>query len=301
MAGELILSFVSQPEQRAWCTMTRRKVQLRRERVRLQNQVECLLEEARSKLSSVISDRLGVSGRRMLRALAQGCSDAAELAARGHPRLRASRKQLTAAPRGQPSEVEQHLLGLYLDHIELIDRQREPLDRKIAQALAKQEDVVVRLAEVPGLRADSAQQVIAAVGVQAATFPTAGELASWVGVCPGQDESAGENHRGRSPKGNCYLRRLWNQAPQAAMKTKGSFLEALLRRLLPRLGYNKAVAHRLCKLIWKILHQGVRYTEYGQRVNPKAQQHRVQRMIRNQRSLGYKVKLPADALTPVQA
>ena len=300
VAGELILSFVPQPEQRGWRTMTRMKVQLRRDRVRLQNQVECLLEEMRIKLSSVISDLLGISGRRILRALAAGCSNAAQLAALGHPRLSASRERLEAALRGQPSQVQQHLLGLYLDHIELIDRQLEQLDGKIAAALAKQQDAVVRLAEVPGLGADSAQQVIAEVGPQAETFPTAGELASWVGVCPGENESAGENHSGRSPKGNCYLRRILNQAAQAAVKTKGSVFEALFRRLLPRLGFNKAiwaVAHRLCRLIWKILHQGVRYIEYGESVNPKALKHRVQRMVRKLRSLGYRVESP-EAIAP---
>ena len=183
--------------------------------------------------------------------------------------------------------MQQHLLGLYLDHIELIDRQLEQLDEKIAQALAEDEDAVVRLAEVPGFGADSAQQVIAEVGAQAATFPTAGELASWTGACPGEHESAEQNHSGRSPKGNAYLRRILNQAAQAAVKTKGSFFEAQFRRLVPRLGYNKAiwaVAHRVCRLVWKIPHQGVRYIEYGERVNPKAQQRRVRIMIRKLRS-----------------
>ena len=217
VAGELILSFVPEAEQRGWRTMTRLKVQLRRDRVRLQNQVECRLEEARIKLSSVISGLLGVSG----------CAFCGPW-----PRAAATRPSwppwaisgCAPARRGQPSEVQQHLLGLYLDHSELIDRPLEQLDEKIAQALAKQEDAVVRLAEVPGLGADSAQQVIAEVGVPVATFPTAGELASWVGVCPGQDESAAENHSGRPPKGNCYLRRLLNQAARAAVKAKRSFL-----------------------------------------------------------------------------
>ena len=250
-------------------------------------------------LSSVISDLLGFSGRRILGDLAQGTTDASELAWLGHDRLQATHEQLSEALRETPTAVQQHLLGMYLDHIELIDGQLEDLDRKIAAALSEHQDAVVRLAEVPGLGPDSAQQVIAEMGVQAATFDSAAELASWVGVCPGEDESTGDNHSGRSPKGNYYLRRILNQAAQAAVKTKGSFFEVLFRRLVPRLGYNKAiwaVAHRVCRLIWKILHQGVRYIEYGERVSPKVEQRRARKMIRKLRDLRYKVELSADTL-----
>ena len=96
---------------------------------------------------------------------------------------------------------------------------------------------MIRLAEVPGLGVDSAQQVIAEVGVKAGTFPSAAEFTSWVGTCPGKDESAEENHSTRSAKGNKYLRRVLNQAAHAAVKKNGSHFQAVFRRLLPRLGY----------------------------------------------------------------
>ena len=300
VAGELIPSFVPGPTQREWRMMTRMKVQLLRDRNRLQNQVESLLEQSRIKLATVVSDLLGLSGRRMLRALADGVSDAAQLAQLAHARLEASRQQLEAALRGEISELGRRLLGMYLDHIQLIDEQLEELDQRIAAALSAQQDAVERLAEVPGLGPDSALAIIAEVGPQAATFDSAGELASWVGVCPGQHESAGKNHSRRCAKGNPYLRRLLNQAAHAAVKTKGSFYEALFRRLLPRLGYKPAiwaVAHRLCRLIWKILHQRVRYIEYGEPGCPKTQRRRLQRMARRLRRLGWTVTPPAE-LTP---
>ncbi len=193
---------------------------------------------------------------------------------------------------------------MYLDHIELIDVQLGTVDQKIASALGVHQDAVVRLAEVPGLGADSAQQVIAEVGPEAATFDSAGELASWVGACPGQNESAEENHSGRCAQGNRYLRRVLNQAAHAAVRKKGSFFEGLFRRRLPRLGYQKAiwaVAHRLCRLIWKILHHGVHDIEYGDQGSPKAQRRRAQRMVRQLRRLGYQVKLPAELAVPAPA
>ena len=114
--------------------------------------------------------------------------------------------------------------------------------------------------------------MIAEVGVQASTFPSAAELTSWVGTCPGKDESAEENHSSRSAKGNKYLRRGLNQAAHAAVKKKGSHFQAVFRRLLPRLGYKSAIwaiAHRLCRVVWKILHEGVRYIEQGSESDPR--------------------------------
>jgi transposase len=153
---------------------------------------------------------------------------------------------------------------------------------------------VQRLAEVPGLGVDSAQQIIAEVGATAATFPSEGNLSSWVGVCPGDDESAGVNYSHRSPKGNRHMRRILNQAANAAVKHKGSIFAILYRRYVPRLGHNQAIgviAHRLCRLIWKILHRGVRYEERGPAVSQRSKRERTARMIRQLRSLGYRIEL----------
>jgi len=123
----------------------------------------------------------------------------------------------------------------------------------------------------------TAQQIIAEVGAQAATFASAKNLVSWVGACPGEEESAGVNRSKRSPKGNRQMRRILNQAANAAVKHKGSIFEIVYRRLLLRLGHNKtigAIAHRLCQLIWIILHNGARYEERGPTVGEKAKRAR---------------------------
>lgn len=294
IADELILSFVPNSEQRSWRTMTRMKSQLIRDRVRLRNQIESLLEEMRLKLSSVVSDLLGISGRRILAALAAGETDPAKLAALGDERLRVSQAELMDALTGGSDKMHQSLLGLYLERLNLLDRQIADLERMTAEALKPHEGAVARLAEVPGLQADSAQRIIAEIGPAAEAFATAGNLASWVGVCPGEEESAEQNHNPRSPKGNKQMRQILTQVAQAAVRTNGSHLQAEFRRKLPRLGYAKAIwamAHKICRVVWKILHKGVRYIEYGEYPNPQARKRRVQRMLQSLRKLGFEVNV----------
>ena len=136
--------------------------------------------------------------------------------------------------------------------------------------------------------------MIAEVGPAAATFPSPEQLSSWVGACPGREESAEISKNNRSPKGNRMMRRVLNQVAHAAVKTKGSVFQALYRRLVIRLGHNKAIwaiAHRLCRLTWKILHQGVRYDKLGTRSNSRTIKARANKLIRELRSLGYQVQL----------
>ena len=301
LSQELTLSFVPEVEQRLWRTLTRTRYQRTRDKVRLQNQLEALLEEAHIKLSSLVSDLLGLSARRMLHALADGETDPTKLAALAHQRLRATPAQLQDAL-GASTElnpVYRRLLKMALADLEFIEQQIGQLDQEIAGLLGEHQDAVQRLAEVPGLGVESAQQIIAEVGAKAETFAAAKNLVSWVGACPGEEETAGVNRSKRSPKGNRHMRRILNQCANAAVKRKGSVFEILYRRLVPRLGHNKtigAIANRLCQLIWIILHKGDRYEERGPAVSEKSKRARTQRMIRTLRNLGYRVEpveLPA--------
>jgi transposase len=254
VSQELVLSFVPNTEQRLWRTLTRTRYQRTREKIRLQNQLEALLEEAHIKLSSLVSDLLGASSRRMLNAIADGETDLAALAALAHQRLRATPAQLQDAL-GACKELNPLYRGLVrmtLDGLQFVEQQIGQLDQEIACLLQCHQDAVERLAVVPGLGVDSAQQIIAEVGVNAATFPSAEKLSSWVGACPGKEESAGVNRSRRSPKGNRQMRRILNQAANAAVKRKGSIFELLYRRLVSRLGHNKTIGvitNRLCHLI----------------------------------------------------
>jgi len=304
VARELTLSFVPDAEQRLWRAVTRKKYQLRRDLVRLNNQLESLLEETHIKLSSLVSDLLGVSSRRMLKALADGETDPAALAALAHQRLRATPEQLCDALGActDLKPVYRRLLKMTLEQLQLLEQQIGQLDQELATLLHPHQDAVHRLAEVPGFGVDSAQQIIAEVGPTAATFPSEKCLSSWVGACPGDEESAGVNHSHQSPKGNRHMRRLLNQAANAAVKVKGSIFEVVYRRCVPRLGHNQAIgviAHRQCRLIWLILHNGAIYDERGPAVTMQSKYKRTWRMIRQLRQLGYRIDPPN--LQPSQA
>jgi transposase len=299
VSQELVLSFVPDTEQRLWRTLTRTRYQRTRDKVRLQNQLESLLEEAHIKLSSLVSDLLGVSARRMLAALAEGETDSSALAALADQRLRATASQLQDAlgACAELNPVYRRLLKMTLEGLQFVEQQITQLDQEIASLLHPHQDAVQRLVVVPGLGVDSAQQIIAEVGAKAATFPSAQKLSSWVGACPGEEESAGVNRSRHTPRGNRQMRRVLNQAANAAVKHKGSIFEIVYRRLVPRLGHNKtigAIVHRLCHLIWIILHRGVPYEERGPAVSEKSKQRRTLRMIRKLRMLGYRVEPPAN-------
>jgi transposase len=295
VAQELTLSFVPDGEQRLWRTIMRRKHQLTRNRVQFQNRLECLLEEAHIKLSSLVSDLLGKSARRMLEAVAEGATNPEGIAALADHRLRATAQQLSDALGAcrDLHPVYRQLFKMALEELKLIEEQVDKLDQEMATLLSAHHEVVQRLAEVPGLGVDSAQQIIAELGPAAAAFPSPKQLASWVGVCPGEEESAGVNYSHRSPKGNRQMKGLLNQASNAAVKTKGSIFEFIYRRLVPRLGHAQAIgaiAHRLCRLIWMILHRAIRYEERGPAVNRSKTERRAARMIRELRRLGYRVE-----------
>jgi transposase len=296
VAGELVLSYVPDEEQQGWRCLTRTRFQLVCERGRIQSQIENLLEDAQIKLSSVITDLLGASGRRILEALAQqqGAHDPGKLAELGHPKLRASRAELIEALDGRWLDRHRVLLQMHLRRLQLLDADIEQLRQYTGIAMRSCEQAVARLIEVPGISIEGALQMLAEIGPTAATFPSPGQMASWVGVCPGQHESAGQSYSRRSAKGNWQMRRLLNQAAHAAAHAKGSFFQRLYRRWVVKMGPQKAiwaVAHRLCRLIWKILHQGVRYQEQGQLTShPKYIRQRQKRVQAEFERLGFQVQ-----------
>ena len=262
--------------------------------MRLHNQVESLLEDCRIKLSSVVSDLLGASGLRILWAMARGVSDPAELASLADARLRCSREVLMDALNGTMQSGHRLLLRQALERLEVVEKQMRELEQASAEQMHAHQQALIRLAEIPGLGLESAQQIVAEVGPAAAAFESAARMASWVGVCPGRNESAGHNASSHCAKGNKYLRRVLCQAAQAAVKTKDSPIERLFRRWVVRLGYAKsiwAVAHRLCRIIWKVLHDGVRYAGDSAGVDAKGQRQKARRLVQALKRLGYSVQL----------
>ena len=276
--------------------MTRRKYQFTCNRVQLQNRLESLLEEAHIKVSSLVSDLLGASARRMLQAVASGETDPAAVAALGSRRLRATPDQLCDALGAchdlQP--VYRRLLRMTLEELRC-DRGAHPqLDEELARLLRPHQAAVQRLAAVPGLGVDSAQQMIAEVGPTAATFA--------IGQAPrvmGGRMSRRSGKRGRQSQPSITQGQSSDAPPaQSSGECRGEdqrqYLRVVYRRLVVRLGHAQAIgaiAHRLCRLVWKILHEGVAYEERGPAVTKARAQRRAAKMIRELRSLGYHVGL----------
>ena len=206
--------------------------------------------------------------------------------------MKCGKAVLADALTGSMNEVHRTLLRQYLDRIVLLDGQIEELNKLCAAHMQAHQDAVVRLIAVPGIGAEAAQEIVAEIGPAAAAFPSAAQLASWIGVCPGSNQSADQNHSGHSAKGNRFLRRLLCQAAQAAVKTKASHLQSVFKRLIVRLGYTKAIwaiAHRLCRIVWNILHQGQGFIEHGEAINPKAVRRCIHHHLKALRRLGYNI------------
>ena len=285
-------------EQRTMRNLTRRRTQLTRDRVRIQNQVESLLEETRIKVSSMVSDLFGASGLRMLTALGKGETDPGKLAALADARVQRSQEELADALNGALTDTHRRILKQHLAMLSLVDEQMAELSQLTAQTMHEYGDAITRLAQIPGIRVTAAQQILAETGPRASAFPSAAQFSSWIGVCPGRAESAEQNHSSRCAKGNLYLRRVLCQAAQAAVRTNNSFFQRKFRSLLPRLGYTKAVwaiARHLSVVIWKILHENAAYQERGSATTPQAMKRRIQRLKHDLRAMGY-----SDILIPLQ-
>ena len=305
VAGDLRLSYVPPAEQRGWRLLTHTRAQYVRQVVRLRNQMEGLLEEAGIKLSGVVSDLFGSSGLRILEALAAGEKDPAALAALGDDRLRASKETLEAALSGKVASAHQLLLRQHLEQLRELRRQIQELDVAIGATLQEHGAAIERLCEVPGIAVTAAEQIVAEVGPEAAAFDSPEQMASWIGVCPGRQESAGESSSNRSPKGNRTMRSVLTQIAWAAVRTRESRWREWFSRWVSRLGPQKAiwaVAHRMARLIWKLLHQGVRYQERElSQLRPEVVARRKKRLLRELRKLGYEVALQQSNLNQPEA
>jgi len=293
-SGDLEESFIPGAEQRSWRWLTRTRVQLKRKLGVIRNQVEGILEQGGIKLSAVTSDLFGVSGWAMLEKIAEGKADAEELLKEARGALRKKRAQLKEALAGKLEPVYQLLLKQQMAQVRLLWQQVEEINGALAEAMQPHLPILVRLTKMPGLDLYAAQELLAEIGPAAAAFPSAEQFVSWIGVCPGSQESAGVNYSRRSPKGNRYLRRLLTQIAWAAIHTKETFFAGLFYRLKPRVegkGAAWAVALRVAKVIWLILHNGVEYVEKGAGpLNPRTLRRKFRRLMKEFARIGLDVK-----------
>ena len=295
IANDLTVSWAPPAEQRLWRVLARTRVQFIRDQVQARNRIECILEEGQIKISAWVSDLLGKSGRRILNALVEGHSDPRELAALADYRLRATPEQLQEACEGRLLPAHRMILGLFLNQIDQLEEQIQKIDEQLATEQQAYREALARLCQMPGIDLHAARQIIAEIGPDVAAFASPQQLASWTGVCPGRQESADVSYSNRCPKGNRRLRRILNQVAWAAVRTKGSYFPACFQRWLPRLGPQKAawaIAHKILRLIWRLLRHNANYQERGPLLlDPKAARRARNRHLRALQKLGFQVTL----------
>ncbi len=290
--GLLQASFVPERPERELRELTRYRTSLVRERAAEVNRIQKVLEGANIKLASVASDVMGVSGRAMLVALVAGVDDAAEMAKLARGRLREKQEQLEQALHGRMGEHQRFMLAHQLRHVDELDQLITEVDEEVAARLRPFETKLAQLQTIPGVGRRLAEVVLSEVGLDMSRFPTSGHLASWAGVCPGMNESAGKNRSGRTRKANPWLRSALVQAAQAGSRSP-TFLGERFRRLIVRVGRNKAalaVAHSILLAVYRLLKDGIDYHDLGPEHFAQRERDQVaRRLTRRLEHLGYQV------------
>jgi transposase len=293
--GLLKASFVPPEPIRGLRDLSRQRTQLIQERASAANRIQKVLEDANIKLAAVATDVLGMSGRDMLEALIAGETDPEKLADLARKRLREKIPALQLALQGRVTEHHRFLLQLHLDHVDHLGELIGRLGGRIEEALAPFAEAAQRLQTIPGISQRVAQTVVAEIGTDMTPFPTADHLASWAGMCPGNNESAGKRRSGHTTKGNRWLKRVLVQAAWAASHTKGTYLAAQYRRLAKRRGRKRALValgHTLLVIIYQVLKRGTTYAELGPDFLDRLEPERVTRqLVKRLQSLGHKVTL----------
>ncbi len=291
-------SFVPPKEIRELRELTRYRKAVIQDRSREAQRLHKTLESAGIKLANVATDILGVSGRDMLQGLIAGTHDPDVLAELARGRLRKKLPALRKALTGWFSPTHRVLVGELLAHLEYLDESIERLSDDITAMIAPFATPIDLLDTIPGVDRRTAEVVLSEIGPDMSRFPTSGNLASWTGICPGNNESAGKRFSGKTRKGSKWLRRALVEAAQAAARTKGTYLASQYARIKGRHGHNKAiiaVAHSILVIAYHILQRQQPYNELGgdyfiERQNKDAYQRR---LVKQLERMGYDVTLDA--------
>ncbi|MGQ9513393.1 IS110 family transposase [Thermodesulfitimonas sp.] len=297
--GLLRGSYIPSREQRELRELVRYRKTLIRERSAEVNRLQKTLEGANIKLASVASDITGKSGRAMLEALVAGTADPKALAAMAQGQLQKKRPQLEQALSGLIGRHQRVMIAAQLRHIDFLEQQIETLSREIEERLRPFEEALAHLDTIPGVGRRTAEMIVAEIGLDMERFPTAGHLASWAGMCPGNNESAGKRKSSKTRKGSPWLREALVEAAQAAVRTKKTYLASQYHRIAPRRGAKRAivaVGHTILVIVYHILKHGTPYVDLG--ANYFDEQDKtaiVRRSVKRLEKLGYKVTVEPAA------
>jgi transposase len=288
-------SFVPPAQIQGLRELTRTRKQLVREVGRHTQRIQKILDIANLKITGLVTDVLGVSGRAIVKSLIAGETNPERLADLAHPRLKVSRERLVEALHGRLNVQRRHLLAMHLKLVETLEVSIEELDRDIEKAVDPFRDIVDWLKEVPGLSEVSVPALLGEIGVDMTKFKTHGHLLSWARACPRLDESAGKVHSRRTQKGAVWIKTLLIQAAWAAIKAKNSYLRAQFLRLRTRCGAKKAivaVAASILTIVYYIIRDRVPYKDLGIRYFDRHDRSQnTRRLVARLQQLGYNVHL----------
>ena len=290
-------SLVPSRPQRELRELVRYRISLIRERAAEANRIAKVLEGANIKLSSVVTDILGKSGRAMLEAIAGGTDDPQVLAAMARGKLKHKHDDLVSALYGRINAHQRQMLRMQLDHIVFLEGQISALDAEVARRLDPFRAEIERLDTIPGVGPRTAEVILAECGTDMSCFPSADHLTSWAGLAPGSNESGGKRRNARTRKGNRTLRTALAEAGQAAGRSKGTYLGALYHRIASRRGGKKAaiaVGRHILEIIYYMLRDGVDYRELGANYYDERRKLAVVRTaVKRLERLGYRVTVEA--------
>jgi transposase len=297
--GLLKGSFIPPRPQRELRDLTRQRTQLVDEASRISNRIQKVLEDANVKLGSVASNVVGTSGRMMLEAIIAGQNDPAQLADLAQRRLRSKIPQLEQALYGKLTDHHRWMLKLLLDQLQTTEQFIARLDERIAELARPLEPVLEKLDAIPGIDRRVAEVLIAEIGPDMTPFPSDAHLASWAGISPGNNESAGKKRSGKTTKGSRWLRQALVQAAWAASHKKDSYFQEHARNLMHRRGRKRglvAVAHSLLIIIYHMLKEDSAYRDLGPHfLDHLRATHLIRFHVRKLQNLGLQVTLTPEA------
>lgn len=275
--------------------LTRTRKQLVRELSRHIQRIQKTLEDANLKLTEVVSDVVGVSGRAILQALVAGETDPERLADLTQGRLKASRASLVAALQGHLTPHHRFMIQLHLTQIIALERAVADLEARIAEALRPFRAAVDLLTTMPGVKTTAAAVILAEIGDDMSKFPSAGHLLSWAGLCPRLDESAGKRRSTRTRQSTPWLKTTLVQIAWPASRTHDSYFHAQFLRLKSRRGPKKAivaVAASMLTAVYYMLRDGVEFRDLGEQYFARRDKDRItQRLLHRLRDLGVEVEI----------
>jgi transposase len=304
--GLIKASFVPEQEMQELRSLLRARKQLTREQTRHVQRIQKTLEEANIKLDSVISDIMGVSGRRMIEAMISGVRNPWKLAELAHRQIKATRKELYDALHGRLTDHHRFMLRLHLGQYDALEDAIKELDQQIDAAIARMDAEVAAdqatfrtlislLCTIPGVGELAAKVILAEIGTDMSRFPTAGHLLSWAGLCPGQNESAGKRKSSRLRKGSPWLKTLLVQCAWAAARKKDSYYKAQFNRLRGKHGAKKAicaVAASMLTAVYHMLKDGTQHQDLGaDHFDHRSTEIKAKRLAAQIAKLGFQVEL----------